>query len=467
LGNSDEDKIIRNGLRAQLTELINNSVKVVDMQGKILLFLEAPHHDTFARLRPILSRDKYEIEYKFVDRAYKNGPMVTMEARIRGWPVAIYATADNSQVNLWDQVRSRFIVVSPNMNKKKYKAANKYTASKYGSISNPKELKKEDKEFQKCRDYIHYVKAELCCKYQKLAKEDYYKPDNVSLTWNPLAGKLESSFPSSMGQHMRDFKFFMALMDVSCLFSVFNRPYFEVDGYPHWIVTKVDLKNIVEVFDNYHFFIKIDELPIKVFENIIQKLELNHKSVDDDEGFSCKDLRDTLGRDGLANGKSHVQENIIRPLEQVGLLCKVKNGSDKRTNVYVPFNEKYEQLCTNSFLKIKYDVNDFENDFQEIKNNQVRITPITMNSTKFTPEDHFGNDIFLFKDNPLKTGNKSSNIVNNDFVDKSSLSGGNEDSREDSQKLKPGYLSWLERDLMDFLENGLAIGILMKYPGSL
>ena len=63
-----------------------------------------------------------------------------MEARIRGWPVAIYATADNPQGNIWEQIRSRFIVVSPNMRKEKYKAANQYTASKHGSISDPLRL---------------------------------------------------------------------------------------------------------------------------------------------------------------------------------------------------------------------------------------------------------------------------------------------------------------------------------------
>lgn len=401
LGSSKEDKTKKDKLKKELVTLMNGAVKIVDMQGKILLFLEAPSKETFAKLRPILSRDKYEIEFKFVDIPYKNGPQVTMEARIRGWPVAIYATADNPQGNIWDQIRSRFIVVSPNMRQEKYKAANQYTASKHGSISDPLKLSKVNDELTICRTYISLLKQKLNEKYLELSKKKYFKPENVSFTWNPMAKKLEKSFPSNLGQHMRDFKYFMALMDISCLFSLFNRPYFEITEHPHWVVTKWDLKNVIELFDNYHFFVKIGELPIKIFEDIILGMDLNHKSVDDDDGFSWKDLRDELGRKGLPNGKTHVQKNIIDPLEQVGLLCKVNNKDDKRFNVFVPFSEKYEQLSTNSFLKIKYWPEDFKNDFNQIKNIRSDISPINIQSKSISGDildfislDQFGNNIF-------------------------------------------------------------------------
>ena len=325
LGQTKEDKEKRSSLKGELISLMKESVKIIDMQGKILLFLEAPSKETFAKLRPILSRDKYEIEFKFVDIPYKNGPQVTMEARIRGWPVAIYATADNPHGNIWDQIRSRFIVVSPNMRKEKYKAANQYTASKHGSISDPLKLSKINDELTMCRTYISLLKQKLNEKCMELSQKNYFKPENVSFTYNPMANKLEKSFPSNLGQHMRDFKYFMALMDISCLFSLFHRPYFEVGKHPHWVVTKWDLKNVIEVFDNYHFFVKIGELPIKIFEDIIIGMPLDHKSVDDDDGFNWKELRDELGRQGLPNSKTYVQNNIIGPLEQVGLLCKVNN----------------------------------------------------------------------------------------------------------------------------------------------
>ena len=41
---------------------------VMDMKGKILLFLDAPHHETFQMLLPILSHDRKEIEYKITEK---------------------------------------------------------------------------------------------------------------------------------------------------------------------------------------------------------------------------------------------------------------------------------------------------------------------------------------------------------------------------------------------------------------
>ena len=161
LGESKADKAKKGKLKAELVKTIEKGVNTINLEGKILLFLEAPHKNTFEELRPILSRDVYEIIYKYVDRAYQNGPQVTIEARIRGWPVAIYATADAPKGHIWKQIRSRFIVVSPNMNKAKYKSANILTADTYGGWSIPHKLGEEDQEIKKAARYIQLVKQAL------------------------------------------------------------------------------------------------------------------------------------------------------------------------------------------------------------------------------------------------------------------------------------------------------------------
>jgi hypothetical protein len=120
LGESKPDKKKKAQLKTKLVKTIERGVNTINLEGKILLFLEAPNKKTLEELRPILSRDTYEISYKYVDKAYQNGPQVTLEARIKGWPVAIYATADAPQGNIWKQIRSRFIIVSPTMNLAKY-----------------------------------------------------------------------------------------------------------------------------------------------------------------------------------------------------------------------------------------------------------------------------------------------------------------------------------------------------------
>lgn len=445
LGNSEEDKVERKKLRKQVTKLMENAVKIVDMQGKILLFLEAPRTETFSTLRPILSRDKYEVEYKFVDKAYKNGPQVTMEARIRGWPVAAYATADAPKGNMWDQIRSRFIIVSPNMTPKKYKAANQFTASKYGTVSIPSKLKTENKELQQCQDYISSMKSILYSKFRDLTCKPYYKPDNVSFTWNPMAPTLERSFPSNIGQNMRDFKYFMSLMDISCLFSILNRPYFEIEGHPHWIVTKWDLKTVTEVFDNYHFFIKIGELPIKVFESVILKMELNTETIDEEYGFTKKELKKELGAAGYPNSERYIKDNILDQLEEVGLLSAARSGGDKRIKIYVPFHEEYQKLLGNSFLKIKYGSDEFKGDYEGIKKVCSGIRPKFMNKDPVDEDPvefigyHFFSDHIVFSSlKPLESENTPKNgenyqhsNKNQHFTGKEGLIGRSLESMED------------------------------------
>lgn len=455
LGNSEEDKEKRKELRSELHDLMKNSVKIVDMSGKILLFLEAPKTDTFSILRPILSRDKYEVEYKFVDRAYKNGPLVTMEARIRGWPVAVYASADAPKGNIWDQIRSRFIIVSPNMTKKKYKAANQYTASKYGSISIPSKLEKENKELQQCRDYINAIKSVLYSKFKDLSTKNYYKPENVSFTWNPMAYDLEKSFPSTKGQNMRDFKYFMSLMEVSCLFSLFNRPYFEVEGHPQWVVTKWDLKIVTEVFDTYHFFIKIGELPIKIFESLILKMDLNHETVDEEDGFTKKDIRKAIGDAGYPSSDRYIKDNILDPLEEIGLLSVNKSKGDQRVNIYVPFRQKYQNLLENSFLKIKYGPNEFKKGFKPFKNICTGFRSKYMNSSncdveedEFISNKFFSDQIFYSPLNRFKSENNHENESKCKHSNKSRHSEGKEVKNEEI-KLSLNYDDMDDKELFE------------------
>jgi len=72
-------------------ERLRDSKYIVDLQGKILVFLEAPHIQTYNMLRPILSHDTWEISYKFTDRSGK-GKLQTMHVVIRGWPATIFCS---------------------------------------------------------------------------------------------------------------------------------------------------------------------------------------------------------------------------------------------------------------------------------------------------------------------------------------------------------------------------------------
>lgn len=367
LGNGKADKGERNKLTDKLQAIYDRGEKVVNLEGKILLFFEAPKTQTLETLRPLMSHDNYEIEYKFVDKAYQGGPMVTLSAKIRGWPVFLYATADNRMGNIWDQIRSRFIVVSPEMSKEKYKAANEYTAQKHGKVIDLDKLREEREESERCQAYILFIKKVLYGTFEKVNQVIELPPDMIRFTLNPMAEKLEEEFPHSEGQYMREFKYFNQVMDSSSLFNLVRRPYIEDQGLPYWIVTVEDLHNVEEVFNKYHFFIKGSELPLQIFRDVIFDMSLEWENSEGENGFTKKDIRTALKVKGYDYSDTWITANILEPLEDLNLLSKGHSKENKNRNIYTPFKEKYQKLSQNQFLSIKYELKDLKKNLGQFK----------------------------------------------------------------------------------------------------
>ena len=124
-----DDKAI---LKKQIQKLMEDSRYLVNLEAKILIFLEDPQPETWARLRPILSHDVEETAYKFTDRAGRGSPLRQVTVVLRGWPVAVYFRAVGKASPFWDQMATRFTTISPEMTSEKYREAIQLTAMKMG-----------------------------------------------------------------------------------------------------------------------------------------------------------------------------------------------------------------------------------------------------------------------------------------------------------------------------------------------
>lgn len=90
-------------------------VSIVDLSRKIIIFLDQPHNDLLARLRPILSHDKKEIMSKITDKTQKFG-LRTKNILIKGFPAVIFCTAG---LKIDEQEGTRFILLSPETSQQK------------------------------------------------------------------------------------------------------------------------------------------------------------------------------------------------------------------------------------------------------------------------------------------------------------------------------------------------------------
>jgi hypothetical protein len=107
---------------------------LIDLRKKIYVFLEPPHPELWAILKPIMSHDSFLIEHPYVDTSSTEGIHVKSILTL-GFPTFIFCTAkDESKWEQWDEIVSSSIIMSPNMSPEKYKEANLLTAQLLGPI---------------------------------------------------------------------------------------------------------------------------------------------------------------------------------------------------------------------------------------------------------------------------------------------------------------------------------------------
>jgi hypothetical protein len=132
-----KDNMLKVGLESYIASIENdkkqlqrNAKKLIDLSHKVLVFLDSPSPGLFNALMPLLSHDRYEVEYEFVDT--HNG-IKTKTNILKGWPAVIFAQAiDYSHYQRYPEIQRRFIVTNPKMDVEKYSAAIDLIGDKFG-----------------------------------------------------------------------------------------------------------------------------------------------------------------------------------------------------------------------------------------------------------------------------------------------------------------------------------------------
>jgi len=117
---------------------------IVDLEKKILIFLDQPHFMLLERLRPLLSHDRKELQYKITDKSERRG-LRTKDVIVKGYPTVEFCTG---KLNPDEQEKTRLFLLSPSIEQEKIKEALKLIAWRKGQreefnhwlISNPKRM---------------------------------------------------------------------------------------------------------------------------------------------------------------------------------------------------------------------------------------------------------------------------------------------------------------------------------------
>ena len=241
----DEDRVAE--IDEKLHEIYSKSKYLIEMGNKILVFLEAPQRDTFARLRPIFSHDVYEITYKFTDKSGR-GQLRTNTVVVRGWPAVIYLKAGKGKEDdIWPEIQSRFSTISPTMTGDKYREAIRLNAMRKGL---PEGVFKQklglDAGARDVEKWILAIKKRLVEMVETARKATGEPAPNIF--WIPFYKRIGEGFPATIGRHMRDSKRFIKAMQMSAAINVFARPILKIDGVENIIVVMEDYRRAVRLF---------------------------------------------------------------------------------------------------------------------------------------------------------------------------------------------------------------------------
>jgi len=181
---------------------------IVDLSRKILIFLDQPHNDLLARLRPLLSHDNKEINVKITDKSQKQG-LRTKDIILKGFPSVIFSTAG---LRIDEQEATRFFLLSPEVHQEKIRSSISETINK--------EMDGERYQTSLTR---HKGRTELKKRLQAIKRAHI---DDIKIA-PTLEAKIRSIFLGDSSilkpRHQRDIKRFISLIKSFALLNLWWR----------------------------------------------------------------------------------------------------------------------------------------------------------------------------------------------------------------------------------------------------
>ena len=330
-------------------------------------------------LLPLLSHDKYEIEYEFTDT--HNG-IRTKTNVLRGFPAVIIAQAlDYSRSARFPEFQRRFITTNPTMSTDKFSEAVNLISSKF---SVPDLIYQHtvvsDEEKDKAREIIKALKEQI----QDICRD--VKPDKNNVII-PFSDLILDSLPKEKAEDMTRANRFYTYLSFLPIVYFHKRPRITIakkEGDTRIqvlpIATFEDLQNTVSLMEysegvRPYILEWYNEVFRKAFEDKGDKVDSKTNS----KGETLEEIRPALtSQDLIKKHKAKHNETLtsykllqsyLYPLMNHGYIDSIDSVLDKRAKIYYPIIE------TKKYINLFY---------SEEKNNfSQEIKKIVVNSTRF------------------------------------------------------------------------------------
>ena len=323
-------------LKALLNDVYANSKTVIDLTGKILIFFEPPQFDLWNLLKPILSHDKKEISYDYVDTSQG---IHTKKIIVRGWPSCIFCSAkDESHWTIWPEIQSRFLITSPNMIPRKYYESNILIAQKKGLPNSIQEnVIVSKQEIQLAKECMYSILENI----EQLKSEN---PDGRISIWIPYLELVAKVIPSGKGTDVRIFKRISSLLNVIPIIKSHLRHKLKCGEEKSIIASLDDLKQVLSITQNFD---GIPKYKLDFFNDVFYPC-YETKTEPDTNGTKTENIIGVTSRE-LCNfyksvyhktiNSDQVKKTYLNELYQSGIIDQEKSVLNGSANIYYPVME--------------------------------------------------------------------------------------------------------------------------------
>ena len=285
------------------------SQSIVDLERKVLIFLDQPHTLLLQHLRPLLSHDKKEINLKITDRSKRQ--LRTKNIVIKGFPAVIFCTAG---LKIDEQETTRFLLLSPETSQEKIREAVTERLKKEADSQAYNDWLEQDPKRQELKKRVEAIK-ELRVKEIRISKN--------------LSQQVEEKFflkhKLLKPRHSRDISRLVALAKSSALLNLWTRKT-EEDG-----IIEVKEEDFNNAFKIWRVISESQELNLppyilELYKKVISSLWKEGKIGITRQNI-CKRHYEVYGR---PLSEAQLRQDILPMLEQSGLIFQEADPSDKR-----------------------------------------------------------------------------------------------------------------------------------------
>jgi len=328
-------------IKKELDNLMDDATVLINLQDKIIVFLEPPQRELMNLIKPILSHDKEEISYDYVDRTERGG-FQTRRVIVRGWAAFIFCSAkDESKWEIWPEIQSRFLITSPNMNQAKVHDGNILISQRKGlPNSMQQQIIVSDKERKLARSSVSFLKGWM----HRLSESNMLHYDRQTAVWIPYGFIFANALKSERGTDNRITERIFSLLNIIALTKIHHRQTLVYGNERLVIATLEDLSETLHITQNLsgippHKLKWFKEIFMPLYES---KTEPNFKDdkVEDRRGVTTTQLSECHK---LKTGKSITTQNIINTylneLENNSFVDNQESQIDRRQKIYFPLME--------------------------------------------------------------------------------------------------------------------------------